>query len=236
MIWCLSPCRVCSSLLRKRGRCPMRGPLTRSICGWQPGLSRLAGRLRGTISFRLGCLGPDGMPNRVVASFPSGLWAKVAPDIVRTAEDMWRGWVGRALKLGRAGAGDAGHAASAMGVVPSGRVVMPRRVAAREWVAARRRTRDFPAVEWRERELCGAGPRWPAEPVPGGLRAHEEVPLSAAAWVKRRWRQIHHLDGFPSTASIASAPFRSEVLARLDDPEVLAVVRDLADAAREVIR
>jgi CRISPR-associated protein Cmr2 len=83
---------------------------------------------------------------------------------------------------------------------------------AQRLLAARRRIRDFPAVEWPQRALCVLGPRWPAEPVPGGLKEHEKAALSAAGWVKRRWRKIHDLGGFPSTASIASAPFRRAVL------------------------
>jgi len=88
---------------------------------------------------------------------------------------------------------------------------------AQRLLAARRRVRDFPAVEWPQRALCVLGPRWPAEPVPAGLKEHEKAALSAAGWMKRRWRKIHDLGGFPSTASIASAPFRRAALEHLGD-------------------
>jgi hypothetical protein len=110
---------------------------------------------------------------------------------------------------------------------------------AQQLLAARRRIRDFQAVpeeDWRQRVLCSQAPRWPAErKAPPGVPPYERrTPLSAVGWVKRRWRHISEASGFPSTASIASAPYRQAVLRRLAGPEVSAAVRDL-DQARQAV-
>lgn len=110
-------------------------------------------------------------------------------------------------------------------------------------MAARRRLRDFPAMEARDTELCDLSPRWAAatQPPPG-LRPHEQARLAPANWVKRRWRQVRdsgaseEVMGFPSTPSIASAPFRREVLERLDEDVVGRSVWALRDAARQITR
>lgn len=109
---------------------------------------------------------------------------------------------------------------------------------AQRLLAARRRLRDFapvPEAEWRRRALCSLAPRWPAEPQtpPGTPRHDREARLSAVGWVKRSWRRVHHDDGFPSTASIASAPYRQAILRSLDDDtDVAAALAALAKAAR----
>jgi CRISPR-associated protein Cmr2 len=106
---------------------------------------------------------------------------------------------------------------------------------AHELLSARRRVRDFQWVEWHQRALCSLGPRWPAEDnVPPGLRPYEQATLSAAGWVKRQWRRIRDQEGFPSTASIASAPFRRAVAERLGNDQVQAAVSDLRRAAERL--
>jgi hypothetical protein len=106
---------------------------------------------------------------------------------------------------------------------------------ARKLLDARRRVRDFPGAAWTGRTLCSLSPRWPAEPAPPGLKEHQKDTLSAANWVKRRWRQMQDLDGFPSTSSVASARYRQAVLARLGDRQVRAAVGELTEAAGQVV-
>jgi CRISPR-associated protein Cmr2 len=103
--------------------------------------------------------------------------------------------------------------------------------------------RDFAAVpeqDWRRRVLCSLAPRWPAEqePPPHVPRHERRVPLSAVGWVKRRWRYLpgREGEGFPSTASIASAPYRRAVIEHLGEAEVRRAVKDLAAAERQVRR
>ena len=108
---------------------------------------------------------------------------------------------------------------------------------AQRLLAARRQVRDFRWVEWRDRALCSLSPRWPAEvKAPTGLQEHEKATLSAVGWVKRRFRHIEGDEGFPSTASIASAPYRLAVLEHLADDQVRAAATELRDATREIGR
>jgi hypothetical protein len=72
--------------------------------------------------------------------------------------------------------------------------------------------------------------------APAGVPKHEKDPLSATSWVKRRWRELRRLDGFPSTLSIASAPFRCGVLAAWEDSNVRAAVERLRAAAVRIHR
>jgi hypothetical protein len=195
-----------------------------------------------TLIFPVGPAGGDGMPNRVVALFPAGQGAEAARKAQAEITNTWQGWVRRAFRQP-----DGADLPETYGMpvvqwvaVPAGPGGYPDQwETAQRLLAARRRVRDFgPGAEWPERELCSIAPRWPAvaEP-PAGLREHEKATLSAASWVKRRWRKLDRdLDGFPSTASIASAPFRRAVLERADHDEG---ARDafiaLTGAARQVI-
>jgi len=185
---------------------------------------------------------PAGTPNRAVALFPSGAGLRAAGLAAAGAQAAWRGWVGRALGV------PAGEVPATPGFPVVQWVCLPlgsddyelRWGQARRVLAARRRVRDFGAVPdlgWRQRELCPLAPRWPAEPkAPAGVPAHEsKALLSAAGWVKRRWSYLHGADGFPSTASIASAPYRLALLRQLGDADVAAAVRVL-DEAHQVVR
>jgi hypothetical protein len=62
-------------------------------------------------------------------------------------------------------------------------------------------------------------------------RNHLEAALGQA-----RLAAPHDRDGFSSTASLASAPYRAAVLSRLDDPGVQNAVRNLMDAERQIRR
>jgi hypothetical protein len=161
-----------------------------------------------------------GTPNRIVALFPAGTGAVAA------------GARGRRLMApGRAGCGARWACPKAIrfrrrpGFPLVQWVCVPEGAGgyAGQWreaqrlLAARRRIRDFAAVpqqEWRQRKLCSLAPRWPAEPeAPDGVPPHERsAVLSVAGWVKRRWRRLSDSPGFPSAASIASAPYRLVVL------------------------
>lgn len=180
-----------------------------------------------------------GMPNRVVALFPAGTGTGAARQAAHAVEEAWEAFVRQALRLG-----DSDPVPQTPGFPRVQWVCVPAMQGGYEtqWreahrlLAARRRVRDFAAVpqeQWRRRALCSLAPRWPAEPAaPPGVRDQDKnTPLSAVGWVKRQWRKA----GFPSTASIASAPYRQEVLRRLDDPEVSAAVHNLMDAVDRLV-
>jgi len=165
----------------------------------------VCGQVGGELVFPALSAGPEGMPNRVVALFPPGSGAGAAWAAKERVDSTWQDWVREALRLAD---GTPSPATPGFPVVhwvcvpagPGGFAEQSRQ--AQRLLAARRRVRDFTAVEWPERALCRLGPRWPAERVPAGLREHERDTLSAAGWVKRRWRRMHGLPGFPSTPSL----------------------------------
>jgi hypothetical protein len=185
--------------------------------------------------------GEDGMPNRVVALLPANTGAHVAEQASAAVREAWRDWVRQVID--RAGE----HLPETPDFPRIQWVCVPAELGGYEakWLqaqrllAGRRRVRDFPATpdeEWRRRVLCSLAPRWPAErKAPPRIPAHEQgTPLSAVGWVKRRWRHINETSGFPSTASIASAPYRLAVLRRLGDQDVVEAVRALDEARRAV--
>jgi hypothetical protein len=190
-------------------------------------------------------------PNRIVARLPAGSGPQVGLDVQQSVKTIWAEWVGQALGRAHAGGGP-----ETPGMPNVQWVCVPSATGdyraqwqqAHDVLAARRRVRDFEFSErpdWKARKLCSLSPRWPAEDAPQGLAAHEQATLSAGNWVKRRWDNIGAGSGttvretgrgFPSTSSIASAPFRQAVLSHFDDSGVRAAVGDLMRAARKITK
>jgi hypothetical protein len=183
-----------------------------------------------------------GLPNRIVALLPAGSGPAAARRASEAVHEAWRGWVRQVMRPAR---GDPlprtpGFPRVQWVCVPQGPGGYEAQwQQARRLLTARRRVQDFAAVpdeDWRQRVLCSLAPRWPAErSAPTGVPPYEQrTPLSAVGWVKRRWHHVNEAGGFPSTASIASAPYRRAVLRHLADPQVLAAVRAL-DRARQTV-
>ncbi|MGH3257075.1 MAG: Cas10/Cmr2 second palm domain-containing protein [Streptosporangiaceae bacterium] len=183
-----------------------------------------------------------GLPNRIVALLPAEAGVAAARRASEAAHDAWRSWLRQVMRLAE---GDPPPQTPAFPRIqwvcvpelPSGYEAQWQ--LAQRLLAARRRIGDFTAVpeeDWRQRDLCSLAPRWPAErKAPPDVPPYEQrTPLSAVGWVKRRWRHVNEVSGFPSTASIASAPYRRGVLRHLTDPEVAAAVRAL-DGARQAV-
>ena len=105
---------------------------------------------------------------------------------------------------------------------------------AQRLLTARRRVRTFAPVAAFGAELCSLSPRWPAVAAPADIAEHEKATLSTVNWVKRRLPWLTKGPGFPSTASIASAPFRARLLELADDPAVRDAVAALYRCAREL--
>lgn len=198
----------------------------------------------GQLVFPSGSLTGDGMPNRVVALFPAdqadGGAGQVSPVEVarRAVDELWQEWARRALKLPRGAVAPdpAGFPLVQWVSVPPLAGGYPEQWReAQRFLAARRRVNDFTRKEWSRRALCSLSPRYPAlDKPPPGLPAHEDASLSVSGWVKRRWRHIHDREGSSSTASVASAPFRGEVVARLGDDRLSGAVADLRAALDRV--
>jgi CRISPR-associated protein Cmr2 len=181
------------------------------------------------------------MPNRVVALLPANTGAAAAKQASAAAREAWRDWVRRVMDL------SGKHLPETPGFPCAQWVRVPaeaggyeaRWLQAQRLLAGRRRVRDFPATpdeEWRRRVLCSLAPRWPAErqAPPRTPEYEQRTPLSAVGWVKRRWHQMNGTGGFPSTASIASGPYRLAVMRRLGDQDVAEAVRVLDEARRAV--
>jgi hypothetical protein len=183
----------------------------------------------------------DGMPNRVVALLSANTGAAAARQASAVVRDAWRDWVRRVM-------GPAGkHLPETPGFPCVQWVCIPAEVGgyeaqwlqARRLLAGRRGIRDFSATpdeEWKRRVLCSLAPRWPAEPqAPPRTPAYEQrTPLSVVGWVKRHWPDMNGISGFPSTASIVSAPYRLAVMRRLGDEDVAEAVHALDEARRAV--
>lgn len=153
----------------------------------------------------------EGMPNRVVALAPRGRGADLAHQAVEAVRESWRGHLAELFPDPPATPGMPGVVWVC--VPDEGQGYPAQWARAHKLLAARRRIRDFDHQEWAGREICALSPRWPAEAVPPArLKEHERAALSAVNWVKRRWRTRPDGERFPSTPSIASAPFRRDVL------------------------
>jgi hypothetical protein len=181
-----------------------------------------------------------GIPNRIVLSLPSGSGANAAEDAAKAANRAWRGWLADVMGPGNAPETPGFPRLQWVCVeAEPGSDYVSQWDQAQRLLAGRQLVRDFPLVpdgQWRNRELCALAPRWPAqdEPPPG-IPAHEQnLKLSGVGWVKHRWHRLNKLDGFPSTASIASAPYRLAVLGNLENQAVGNAARRLLDAVSKI--
>jgi hypothetical protein len=183
--------------------------------------------------------GVPGVPNRIVVSLPAGDGAEAARRAAAAVKDAWRGWLcdvlGRTSNIPET-PGFPRMQWACVSAVPDYEAQWEQ---VQRLMSGRSQVRDFPALpdeQWRRRVLCTLSPRWPAEDqVPPRTPAHEkDLKLSAVGWVKHRWHRMNRREGFPSTASIASAPYRQAVLRRLEDDDVSDAVRRLRDAVRRL--
>ena len=212
-----------------------------AVLGDQVGAELIFPAPASTLSSDAPSSGVSGMPNRVVALLPANTGASAAKLATEAARDAWRDWVQQVMDPGGTRVSETpGFPCVQWVCVPAGRGGYEMKwLLAQRLLAGRRRVRDFLAVpddEWKRRVLCSLAPRWPAEPkAPPDIPAHEQrTPLSAVGWVKRRWRHLNKTTGFPSTASIASAPYRLAVMRRLGDEDVAEAVHTLDEACQAV--
>jgi CRISPR-associated protein len=154
------------------------------------------------------------LPNRVVAVTEPGKARPVAESMARAAVTAWRGMVSDRLGGGEDGAGDLatpGFPASQWVAIPAAagdyKEQWDKAVSA---LAARKRTRDFGYYRALGRPVCTLTGRWAAHEAGAGVGRADEA-LSVVAAVKRSYREGSGL-GFPSTASLASASFRADLL------------------------
>ncbi len=170
-----------------------------------------------------------GLPNRVVVLTEAGSGAKVARDMAAEVERSW-------VELCREATTDSpppGFPMVQWVCVPAGTGGYVKQWAtAGAHLMARKRIRDFP--DYRRSSnggapLCSLSGRWLAvnEPVRTSVRMKAGESLSVPALVKRRLGS--RAGGFPSTLSVASAPFRAAVIDGAD-PDGLKIVQLLQTA------
>ncbi|MGH3942476.1 MAG: Cas10/Cmr2 second palm domain-containing protein [Pseudonocardiaceae bacterium] len=178
---------------------------------------------------------PDGMPNRVVVLVPTGSGTLVAQEATVAVQREWQTLLGKVFPRSAAPRTPGMPNVQWVCVPDDGRGYGWQWSQAQSLLSARRRVRDFEPQEWTERSVCGLSPRWPAEDVPPpNLKDHEKATLSATNWVKRRWRHLQGRDGFPSTPSIASAPFRHRLLMMAAQDDISTALTALHGAVQAV--
>ncbi|GGM66721.1 hypothetical protein GCM10011608_60060 [Micromonospora sonchi] len=179
------------------------------------------------------------VPNRVAALVPAGSGARVAAEAATAVRERWARWVRDTI--GRDVATPGMPSVQWVSVPADKGGYAAQWSLATETIAARKRVRDFPGdgqCVWPGSRLCAQSPRWPAEDDrPAGAPSHETDTLSAANWVKRLWgRESEGRAGFPSTSSIASAPYRRMVMDRLGDDDIRRAAAALRDAVQALTR
>jgi CRISPR-associated protein Cmr2 len=164
---------------------------------------------------------PDGLPNRVVALAPPGSGASFATGAAGAVHDKWQDLLRKVFQPIRSAPTPGMPSVQWVCVPDDGRGYGWQWARAQALLTARRRVRDFEPQKWPQRAICTLSPRWPAEDIPPpNLQDHEQATLSATNWVKRRWQRIQGGDRFPSTLSIASAPFRRRLLMLAANDEI----------------
>lgn len=179
----------------------------------------------------------NAFPNRILVALPPGGAAAAARSAAAAVHDEWQ-----ALARAVHGPRTDGLAAS-LSTFPDVRWVAWEPPSAEDgdagfldaWAAlgeasaARKRVRAFPAFTGQGRQICSlCGQRDRCSP-PGGLRRRRGEELCAVCIVKRGTAALSvRLDAsvtrFPSTASLASAPFRKFVIASLALPDAAPLI------------
>lgn len=158
--------------------------------------------------------GMSSTPNRIVALAPEGQGVELAHQVVAAVHQRWEELLAKIFRDGL----DLAAISRPPAIVW---VCVPPLLGgySQQWtrgqalLTARRRVRDFMPFESTGHDQCALSPRWCA--VDADYLQNERLrksprartPLSVLSWVKRL-----HGGRFPSTPSIASAPFRHEVL------------------------
>jgi len=183
---------------------------------------------------------PATAPNRIVALAAKEQGSILTRKAADKARSHWRAWIAELF----------GKARDVPGFPEIMWSVAPADVGsyAEQWkaaqvtLAARKRLRAFDYPERTGTRPCSVSPYWPSEKsAPENTPEHDRnSELSAAVWLKRRWHDTDELPSthrkkFPSTASIASTPFRAHVLDSWADSETHDLVTELSDAARQVM-
>ena len=192
-----------------------------------------------------------GTPNRVVARTGAGHGRDLAEHMEAEARQAWREHERKLWAKPRNGAEDVGSSHRAESVPSTAGfpviqwvVVGPDPAGyAEQWgramsaLAARKRIRSFEVPPVSQSRMCSLTGRWPAlgSPPAGARNVRRDEALSVPGHVKRRLSRDAR-QGFSSTWSIATAPYRAGIIdVAVGDTELLAAARDLRSNIREFL-
>ncbi|MGH3407619.1 MAG: type III-B CRISPR-associated protein Cas10/Cmr2 [Streptosporangiaceae bacterium] len=176
----------------------------------------------------------SGMPNRIAVLTRAGAGRELADAMANAALRRWEGWL-RSAFHGSGPHDTPGFPATQWVVVPLGtggyRDGWAR---AQAMLAARKRIRDFPGYRVDQQGICALTGRWAvvssARAPKSAYNVRRNEALSAVGHAKR-WYGRAHGAGFPSTWSIATAPYRDAIIRRgEDDGDLWSAVADLNQA------
>jgi CRISPR-associated protein len=158
-----------------------------------------------------------GAPNRVAAAVPAGEGRVLAEAMAQAVRRAWQKQLAEAFRgVGAAPPRALGFPAVQWVVAQAGtdgyRGQWQR---AQDALASRKRVRDFPAHDVAQAKVCSLTGRWaalPEEDAPtSAYNVRRNEALSAVGYVKR-WHGRRRGSGFPSTMSVATAPFREAII------------------------
>ncbi|HET9895400.1 MAG TPA: type III-B CRISPR-associated protein Cas10/Cmr2 [Streptosporangiaceae bacterium] len=178
------------------------------------------------------------VPSRVVVLSDDGAGRDLAGKMAKSAQAAWEKRLARALS-GKPVPKTPGFPAVQWVVAPfEDGGYAEGWSAAQAALRARKRIRGFPGYHVRPLAICTLTGRWAAEPPSDGGRsksvAHRREALSAVGYVKFRYGR-QESDRFPSTWSIATAPYRDAIIrVGEDDAEVWGAAVDLKDACERL--
>lgn len=171
-------------------------------------MSKLAAALRGAVEEPAELVMPAsseieaGIPNRVVALAPAGQGEELARSMARAVQRCWTALLDGAPP-------SPGFPVVQWVVVPPGDGYEAQWKRAQWLLAQRKRIRDFAFPPQPQTHVCSLTGRWPAIESRADSSRRDGELLSTVAWVKRR---LGRRTVFPSTWSIASAPYRAALL------------------------
>jgi CRISPR-associated protein Cmr2 len=176
----------------------------------------------------------SGMPNRVAVLTRAGAGRELADAMTNAARRRWEGWLRSAFH------GSGPHETPGFPAVQW--VVVPLDAGgyrdgwaqAQAILAARKRIRDFPGYRVDQQGICALTGRWASVPSAQAPKSAHNVrrneALSVVGYAKR-WYGRAHGAGFPSTWSIATAPYRDAIICQgEDDGDLWSAVADLNQA------
>ncbi|HET9082316.1 MAG TPA: type III-B CRISPR-associated protein Cas10/Cmr2 [Trebonia sp.] len=182
--------------------------------------------------------GESGMPNRIVALAAAGAGRDLARHVAAAASAAWRDKVS-AISPDAPGTAETPGFPQVQWVVADATAgeYQEQWKQASAGLAQRKRIRSFTFLPAEQARVCSVTGRWVALPEPPerAWNVRKDEALSVTAHVKRKFRRDAR-NGFPSTWSVATAPYRAAVIEQADqDASLRTAVADLRGYVTELL-